>query len=116
MNFWPDGKDRSLINCYWLGADWGSSEEPKAWQLIFDEFDRIIKEDIDMCGFVQKGLMSRGARSPILGYREARIYNLHQQIDCVIGQEHIPPPLRIEHMISEKWLYPNSYKKLAELF
>jgi hypothetical protein len=49
---------------------------------------------------MQESLESPALTGIPINYQERRIWHLHEQIDRLIGEEHIPKELKIEKLLS----------------
>ena len=107
LQFWPDGINRSRMDVWWFGPDWGVGEKPDGWSEVVDNFNTVLEEDTVFGAWIQKSHESYGFESVPLSYQEARIYWWNQSADALIGPERIPEDLRVEPVIDEAWVYPN---------
>ena len=114
LQFWPDGINRSRMDVWWFGPDWGAGEKPDGWSEVVDNFNTVLEEDTVFGAWIQKSHESYGFESVPLSYQEARIYWWNQSADALIGPERIPEDLRVEPVIDEAWVYPND-PRLAHL-
>jgi phenylpropionate dioxygenase-like ring-hydroxylating dioxygenase large terminal subunit len=112
--FWPAGINRSRMEVWWLGPDWGAGEKPEGWDAVVAGFNAVLDEDTDFGAWIQKSHESYGFKSVPLSYQESRIYWWNQSADALIGADKIPPELRVEPVIPEAWVYPND-PRLAHL-
>lgn len=114
LQFWPDGINRSRMDVWWVGPDWGAGEKPEGWGEVVDNFNKVLEEDTAFGAWIQKSHESYGFESVPLSYQEARIYWWNQAADALIGPEKIPPELRVAPVIGKEWVYPND-PRLAHL-
>lgn len=105
--FWPTSINTTTFEVWWFGADWGEGEKPSEWEGYIENFHGVLLEDTQFGDWIQKSVESYAFDGVPLSYQEARIYHWHQQVDQVIGVENIPEDLRVEPVITEKWLDPN---------
>jgi phenylpropionate dioxygenase-like ring-hydroxylating dioxygenase large terminal subunit len=105
--FWPDGINRSRMEVWWVGPDWGEGEKPDGWEAVVTGFNAVLAEDTEFGAWIQKSHESYGFRSVPLSYQEARIYWWNQAADALIGPERIPPELRVAPVIGPEWVSPN---------
>ncbi|HEU4531790.1 MAG TPA: aromatic ring-hydroxylating dioxygenase subunit alpha, partial [Steroidobacteraceae bacterium] len=94
--FWPTGPATMRIECHWFAPDWGSGEKHPLWPTRIANFDRILDEDLQFAAQIQQSVMSAGFRGMPLNYQERRIYHWHEELDRRIGEQNIPPGLRVE--------------------
>ncbi|RMF95203.1 MAG: aromatic ring-hydroxylating dioxygenase subunit alpha [Gammaproteobacteria bacterium] len=104
---WPQGDERSLLEVLWFAPGWGDGERPALWERRIENYNRILREDIELVERIQENLRSPGMPDPLLGYAERRIYYWHEQLDQRIGAERIPPglrvPPRLNALVTEDW-------------
>ena len=48
---------------------------------------------------MQESMESPALSGIPINYQERRIWSLHEQIDRMIGQENIPPEMRVEYLL-----------------
>lgn len=114
LAFWPNGIDKSRMEVWWFGADWGEGEKPSEWDQSIAAVNVVLEEDTLFGRWIQKSQQSYGFKGVPLSYQEARIYHWNQWADRLIGIDKIPPELRVPQVIGEEWLYPND-PRLNEL-
>jgi phenylpropionate dioxygenase-like ring-hydroxylating dioxygenase large terminal subunit len=112
--FWPNGINRSRMEVWWVGPDWGEGEKPADWDQVTGYFNAVLEEDTEFGAWIQKSHESYGFKSVPLSYQEARIYWWNQAADALIGPENIPPELRVAPVIGPEWVQPND-PRLAHL-
>ncbi len=100
--FWPTSVGTCRLEVVWFGLPHGRAELPPAWKEKIEAFDIILDEDLTYLPSVQRSAESPAFRSIVLNYQERRIYHGHEQIDRVIGAEHIPPALRVTPVLHER--------------
>ena len=105
--FWPNGINRSRMEIWWFGPDWGAGEKPAGWEAVTTGFNAVLEEDTEFGAWIQKSHESYAFESVPLSYQEARIYWWNQAADALIGPEHIPEDLRVAPVIGGEWVYPN---------
>lgn len=93
--FWPRGVGECEMQVIGLGVDWGDGPLPEAWRQAEAAFDRVLDEDIENMSKIQASLESGAFTGMMLGYRERKIYWMHESLDACIGPEHIPPGLAV---------------------
>ena len=99
--FWPMGKGKTLLEwSYYAPKDWEGEEIPTHWEKRSKQFDQIMDEDKFNMAPMQESLESPALTGIPINYQERRIWHLHEQIDRLIGEEHIPKELRIEKLLS----------------
>ncbi len=112
--FWPNGINRSRMEVWWFGPDWGAGEKPEDWDAVTTGFNAVLEEDTEFGAWIQKSHESYAFESVPLSYQESRIYWWNQAADALIGPERIPAELRVAPMIGADWIYPND-PRLAHL-
>lgn len=98
--FWPTGINTSRFDVVWFGLPHGQDELPEAWKQKIAAFNFILDEDLTYLPSVQISAQSPAFRSIVLNYQERRIYHAHEQIDRVIGPDHIPERLRVRPVLA----------------
>ena len=99
--FWPMGTGKTLLEwSYYAPKDWEGDEMPTHWKKRSEQFDQIMDEDKFNMAPMQESLESPALTGIPINYQERRIWHLHEQIDRLIGEEHIPEELRIEKLLS----------------
>jgi phenylpropionate dioxygenase-like ring-hydroxylating dioxygenase large terminal subunit len=99
--FWPTSVNRTRFEVVWFGLPHGEAELPAAWKEKIAAFDIILEEDLTFLPSVQRSAESPAFRSIVLNYQERRIYHAHEQIDRVIGPEHVPEALRVKPVLGD---------------
>ncbi|WP_426163527.1 aromatic ring-hydroxylating oxygenase subunit alpha [Sandarakinorhabdus sp. DWP1-3-1] len=99
LNFWPNGIDKSKLEVWWFGPDWGEGPRPAYWADTITYLNSVLREDTEFGRWIQKSQESWGFQGVPLSYQEARIYHWHQAADALIGPERIPPELRVAPVI-----------------
>lgn len=107
LNFWPNGIDKSRLEVWWFGPDWGEGARPDYWDTTITYLNSVLEEDTQFGKFIQKSQESYGFEGVPLSYQEARIYHWHQQADALIGADKIPPELRVDPVMTGDWIVPN---------
>ncbi|WP_176599246.1 aromatic ring-hydroxylating dioxygenase subunit alpha [Sphingobium sp. 15-1] len=90
---WPISPDRTELQVYQLGADWGNGPPPAHWEQSKAGLEVVVGEDVSLFGKLQRSLGDHGVSSTPLGYLERRIHHFHVQLDEFIGRDRIPPEL-----------------------
>ncbi|BEV02485.1 aromatic ring-hydroxylating dioxygenase subunit alpha [Novosphingobium olei] len=106
LNFWPNGLNRSKMEVWWFGPDWGEGPRPAYWDTTITYLDSVLREDTEFGVWIQKSQESYGFAGVPLSYQEARIYHWHQSADALIGPENIPAELRAAPVIGQEWIVP----------
>jgi phenylpropionate dioxygenase-like ring-hydroxylating dioxygenase large terminal subunit len=99
--FWPIDKGTTRLDwIHWSYRDWDPADGlPDLWKRRLDEFDRIMEEDTRNMAPMQRSLESPAMRGVPINYQERRIWHLHEEIDRTIGEDRIPPDLRVEQLL-----------------
>ena len=99
--FWPISTGKTLLEwSYYAPKDWEGDEIPTHWKKRSEQFNQIMDEDKFNMAPMQESLESSALTGIPINYQERRIWHLHEQIDRLIGEEHIPKELRIEKLLS----------------
>jgi len=91
--FWPRGVGECEMQTIGLGVDWGEDPVPESWNQAEAAFGRVLDEDIENMSKIQASLESGAFTGMMLGYRERKIYWMHEHLDARIGRERIPAGL-----------------------
>ncbi len=99
LQFWPVDVRTTRFDVTWLVADWDEGEAesdlPEHWKAFIGIFDTVLGEDTANLDWIQRSMESPGCDSVPLSYQERRIYWLHEEVDRHIGEERVPPELRV---------------------
>jgi phenylpropionate dioxygenase-like ring-hydroxylating dioxygenase large terminal subunit len=104
--FWPiDGQTTRLDWIYYAPPPAGDDRfDPDAladhWRSRRRQYNQIMTEDERNMAPMQRSMESPALRGIPINYQERRIWHLHEQIDRVIGRDHIPPELQMEQVLS----------------
>lgn len=96
LTFWPLGIRRMRVDCHWFSPDWGDGEQHPLWEQRIENFERILREDLEFAPQLQKSIETKGFEGSRLNYQERRIYHWHEELDRRIGIERVPEHLRVE--------------------
>lgn len=101
ITFWP--LDRRTTRIEWnhyAPIDFDPAANlPAHWEMLLASFDLIMAEDFWNMAPMQKSLESPALRGIPINYQERRIWHFHEQIDAMIGYEHLDEALRVERLI-----------------
>ena len=100
---WPIDVQNTLYEWVTFCMDWGDGPSPvrsPEWQARLSGFDVVMEEDTRNMAPMQKSLNSPGLTGMPISYQERRIWNCAEQLDRMIGPEHIPPALRIPQLLA----------------
>lgn len=98
---WPLGVDKTRIDLIWYGRDWGDGEMPAEWHERVEAFHQLMLEDIHNMAPMQKSVMADPDKGVPLCKQEARLYQLHAQIDNLIGRESIAAELQVPDLLKD---------------
>ena len=104
--FWPiDAGTTRLDWIYYApppeGADaFDPDDLPDHWRSRKAVYDQIMGEDELNMGPMHASMASPALTGMPINYQERRIWHLHEEIDRVIGPEHVPAELRIEQLLA----------------
>ena len=101
--FWPTGLDTMVIEVHWFGLPW-EGERPAVWDARIRNFHRILEEDTQFAGAIQRSVSSAGFRGMPLNYQERRIYHWHQELDRRIGPERVPAELVVTPVLGQPFV------------
>jgi hypothetical protein len=82
-------------DAYYLMAAPMSDQNRTRYERMIAATERILQEDLGNLSFMQDSIEAGTIESIPLNYQERRIYHLHESIDRSIGEELIPPRLRV---------------------
>jgi phenylpropionate dioxygenase-like ring-hydroxylating dioxygenase large terminal subunit len=92
---WPLGPGEMRYDAYYLMAAPMSDQNRTRYERMIAATERILQEDLGNLSFMQDSIEAGTIESIPLNYQERRIYHLHESIDRSIGEELIPPHLRV---------------------
>ena len=93
---WPISRTTTRYEVHWFGLDPGDDETlKKAWDDKIAAYNLFLDEDLEFVPSVQRSMQSPAFKSMPLNYQKKRIYNLHEELDRVIGIEKIPDAMRV---------------------
>jgi phenylpropionate dioxygenase-like ring-hydroxylating dioxygenase large terminal subunit len=92
---WPLGPGEMRYDAYYLMAAPMSDQNRTRYERMIAATERILQEDLGNLSFMQDSIEAGTIESIPLNYQERRIYHLHESIDRSIGEELIPPRLRV---------------------
>lgn len=98
---WPVSDRRSLLEVIWFAPDWGEGPRTDHWDARLNNYERILREDLDFIECMQTSIESAGFQSVPLNYQERRIYHWHEELDRRIGADRIPAPLRVAPVLGD---------------
>jgi phenylpropionate dioxygenase-like ring-hydroxylating dioxygenase large terminal subunit len=99
LQFWPKGTGVTEMEISWYVADWGEGALPEFWKAFMGVFDLVLDEDTQNLAWIQRSMESPGFHGSRLNYQERRLYYLNEEIDRVIGVDHIPPEWRVKRVL-----------------
>lgn len=103
--FWPIDKDTTRLDWIYYalppdGEDRFDPEQlPEHWRQRRSVYNQIMAEDERNMAPMQRSMESPALRGIPINYQERRIWHLHEEIDRVIGVEHIPGELRMQQVL-----------------
>lgn len=99
--FWPiDKKTTRLDWIYFAPKDWEGDELPEHWEIRRKQYNQIMDEDMMNMAPMQESMESPALDGIPINYQERRIWNLHEQIDRMIGRDNIPEELRVPELLA----------------
>jgi phenylpropionate dioxygenase-like ring-hydroxylating dioxygenase large terminal subunit len=96
---WPRTVDTTDYEWIYFALDWGEGDPPAAWEQRMALFDSIMDEDMNNVEPIQRSLSSLGARGIPLSWPERRIWHFDAAVDRAIGEDRVPPALRVPALI-----------------
>jgi phenylpropionate dioxygenase-like ring-hydroxylating dioxygenase large terminal subunit len=103
--FWPIDENTTRLDWIYYappadGDDHFDSDAlPEHWQVRRKQYDAIMAEDEMNMAPMQESLESPALTGLRINYQERRIWHLHEEIDRIIGPQHIPEDLRIDQLL-----------------
>jgi phenylpropionate dioxygenase-like ring-hydroxylating dioxygenase large terminal subunit len=103
--FWPIDKDTTRLDWiyYALPPDdhdrFDPDDLPEHWRQRRGVYNQIMAEDERNMAPIQHSMASPALQGIPINYQERRIWHLHEEIDRVIGAEHIPADLRMQQLL-----------------
>ena len=110
--FWPIDKNTTRLDWIYYapppaGADrFDPDDLPEHWQARRRAYNAIMAEDEMNMAPMQTSMESPALRGIPINYQERRIWHLHEQIDRVIGAEHVPEHLRMNQVLAPYTEFP----------
>lgn len=95
---WPSGPNKCIVDFVQMGTDSQSDEYFE--ELFWSSMEPIFQEDWRIFPPMQRSLENRALSHLNLGNHERGIYWLNEEIDRIIGQEHIANPLRVPEILA----------------
>jgi phenylpropionate dioxygenase-like ring-hydroxylating dioxygenase large terminal subunit len=96
---WPTTPHTTDYEWIYFGLDWGEGDPSPAWTQRMALFDSIMDEDMNNMEPIQRSLSSLGARGIPLSWPERRIWHFDVHVDRAIGEDRIPPALRVPPLL-----------------
>ena len=101
MVYWPTGLNTSRLDIYYLGPPGHDNPEDQEFQQLMAAFDYVTIEDMSNLEAVQESMESDAFHSIPLSNMERRIYQHHEEIDRVVGIDHVPEKYRVKPLLKE---------------
>ena len=101
LQVWPLSPDRSRIDFAWYGMDWGGGPMPEEWHAVTAAYDVVVREDLSNLASIQKSLEADPDKRIPLAQQEVMVYQLHAEIDRLIGEENVAPELRVPDILGD---------------
>jgi phenylpropionate dioxygenase-like ring-hydroxylating dioxygenase large terminal subunit len=98
---WPLGPGEMRYDAHYLMAAPLSNLNRTRYERMIGATEKILKEDLENLAFMQCSFEAGTLASIPLNYQERRIYYLHEAIDRSIGEELIPPHLRVPAILED---------------
>jgi hypothetical protein len=81
--------------------DWGDGPRSAEWDTLNAGSEVVAEEDLGNLMSMQKSLAADPGKSVPLSTKETPIYQLHAEIDKLIGAQNIPAHLRIPDLLQD---------------
>lgn len=101
ISAWPISVGRCQLDVTWYGMDWGDGPRPQEWDKVVSDFTVLTGEDIANLATMQKSMEADPGKGIPLSTLECLIYQLHAELDRVIGIDRIPASLRVDDVLGE---------------
>jgi phenylpropionate dioxygenase-like ring-hydroxylating dioxygenase large terminal subunit len=111
--FWPIDRCRTRLDWIYYApppagrSDFSGADLPEHWQLRRKSYDQIMAEDEMNMAPIQTSMESPALTGMPINYQERRIWHLHEQLDRMIGEENIPPEMRVEQVLAPYVEHPS---------
>jgi hypothetical protein len=99
--FWPLRESSMQVDCHWFSPGWGAGERHELWDARIRNFERILKEDLEIAPYLQMSVASRAFGGGRLSFQERRIYHWHEELDRRIGRGDISNSLSVTPRMEE---------------
>ena len=104
FSMWPVAVNKSRVNVMWIGVDWGDAPMAENWGPLIEGSKLVAEEDLSNLMSIQKSLEADPLRGIPLATKEMAIYQLHAEIDRLIGAENIPLHLRVPDLLKNFYI------------
>ncbi len=95
IQIWPHDVDHCRLDLTLFGVDWGDGPRPAEWEAICAGYEVVELEDISCMSSIQQSLRADPDRGVPFGAREALLYQMHAEIDRLVGSKNIASRLRV---------------------
>ena len=99
FSIWPLAPDRCRVDALWLGVDWGDAPPSPEWDTLTAGSDVVAGEDLANLMSMQVSLAADPDKGVPLATKEIGIYQLHAEIDKLIGAANIPAAWRVPDLL-----------------
>jgi phenylpropionate dioxygenase-like ring-hydroxylating dioxygenase large terminal subunit len=100
---WPIDLDSSVLEVLWFSPEHAGDSNDPIWEFRIKNFARIIQEDVQFAGPIQKSVKSPGFTGVALSYQERRIYHWHETLDDYLEGQKVGKDLRVPRLL-EDWI------------
>lgn len=105
MNFWPVGPDKVAIVSTIMGETRANPDEDAAyWEAFAAYQSQILDEDVGLFTTVQRSMRQGDLTALVLSSQEQYLQWYHEHIDRLIGRENIPAQLRVDPVMSARFM------------
>lgn len=101
QTFWPSGPGQAIMDWKFLGWDEDGVEDTAYWDKAYSDSIKIVNEDLTILDKIQRSLEGGFFSGMLLSYTERTIYWYQEEIDRRIGQDNIPPALRVKQVLGD---------------
>lgn len=101
MVFWPTGPNTTRMDVIYLAPEGHADPQSPECQGVVAAFGAVMLEDLGIMNAIRESMETGALRSIRLAYTERRIYQHHEQVDRVMGDEHVPAGLAIPHLMQD---------------
>ena len=102
QSFWPKGPDKMVMSNMFIGWDRDDADDRTFWEGMLESQKTVLAEDIGLFPTIQRSYKEGDIDRVVLSFQEQFIQWYHEEIDRRIGEERIPPELRVKQVLSPR--------------